>query len=57
MTAPATPAFGVRAALASLTGRQRNAFLASYLGWTLDAFDYFILVMVLRHVQHDVQAR
>ena len=47
------PSFGIGAAWASLTGRQRNAFLASYLGWTLDAFDYFILVMVLRHVEHD----
>jgi len=26
---------------------QRNALLASFLGWTLDAFDFFILVMVL----------
>ena len=47
------PSFGVGAAWASLTGRQRNAFLASYLGWALDAFDFFILVMVLRHVEHD----
>jgi SHS family lactate transporter-like MFS transporter len=26
---------------------QRNALVASFLGWTLDAFDFFILVMVL----------
>ena len=26
---------------------QRNAVLAGFLGWTLDAFDFFILVMVL----------
>ena len=26
---------------------QRNALIASFLGWTLDAFDFFILVMVL----------
>ena len=45
--------FGVGAAWASLTNRQRNAFLASYLGWALDAFDFFILVMVLRHVERD----
>jgi MFS transporter, SHS family, lactate transporter len=25
----------------------RNAILAAFLGWTLDAFDYFILVFVL----------
>ena len=41
----------ILSALASLTRQQRNAFLASYLGWTLDAFDFFILVMVFRHVE------
>jgi MFS transporter, SHS family, lactate transporter len=30
-----------------LTAPQRNAVVASYLGWTLDAFDFFILVFVL----------
>lgn len=29
-----------------LTGDQRNAFMASFLGWTMDAFDYFIVVLV-----------
>jgi len=29
---------------------QRNAFLAAYLGWTLDAFDFFILVFVIPDV-------
>lgn len=28
----------------SLTGVQRNTFLACFLGWSLDAFDFFILV-------------
>lgn len=32
---------------------QRNAVLAGFLGWTLDAFDFFILVMVLGPVAHD----
>lgn len=27
-----------------LTAAQRNAFIACFLGWTLDAFDFFILV-------------
>jgi SHS family lactate transporter-like MFS transporter len=36
--------------LRQLTPSQRNAVIASYLGWTLDAFDYFILVFVLSHV-------
>lgn len=31
---------------------QRNAVLAGFLGWTLDAFDFFILVMVLTPVAH-----
>jgi MFS transporter, SHS family, lactate transporter len=30
-----------------LTRPQWNAVIASYLGWTLDAFDFFILVFVL----------
>lgn len=29
-----------------LTADQRNAFLAAFLGWTMDAFDYFIVVFV-----------
>jgi SHS family lactate transporter-like MFS transporter len=32
--------------LRGLTGRQWRAFTASFMGWMLDAFDYFILVMV-----------
>jgi SHS family lactate transporter-like MFS transporter len=32
---------------------QRNALLAGFLGWTLDAFDFFILVMVLDAVATD----
>jgi SHS family lactate transporter-like MFS transporter len=31
----------------------RNALLAGFLGWTLDAFDYFILVFVLAAVAKD----
>ena len=30
--------------------QQRNAFVASFLGWTLDAFDFFLMVFVLRAV-------
>ena len=30
--------------------QQRNAFVASYLGWTLDAFDFFLMVFVLKAV-------
>jgi MFS transporter, SHS family, lactate transporter len=33
-----------------LNRQQRNAFIASFLGWTLDAFDFFLMVFVLRAV-------
>lgn len=32
---------------------QRNALIASFLGWTLDAFDFFIVVMVLTEISKD----
>jgi MFS transporter, SHS family, lactate transporter len=35
-------------ALRSLSPKQRSAVLASYLGWTLDAFDFFIVIFVLK---------
>jgi SHS family lactate transporter-like MFS transporter len=38
------------AQLRTLTPAQRNAFLACFLGWTLDAFDYFVLLFVLKDV-------
>jgi len=30
-----------------MTGRQWRAFIAAYLGWMLDAFDFFLLIMVV----------
>src|SRR6201989_3554738 len=33
-----------------LTRDQRNAFFAAWLGWAMDAFDYFLLVFVLTDV-------
>ncbi|KGI77557.1 MFS transporter [Oleiagrimonas soli] len=38
------------ATLRSLTSEQRHTVLASFLGWTLDAFDFFLLVFVLDDV-------
>ena len=32
------------------TPRERHAVTASYLGWALDAFDFFVLVFVLPDV-------
>src|SRR5512141_27954 len=34
--------------------QQRNAFVASYLGWTLDAFDFLLMVFVLRAIAAEV---
>jgi MFS family permease len=34
--------------LRRLTAAQRNTFLASFLGWTFDSFDFFVLIFVLR---------
>ena len=36
--------------LKSLEPQQRSAIWASYLGWTLDAFDYFLLVFMLKAI-------
>ncbi len=36
--------------LAALDRRQRAAVVASFLGWTLDAFDFFLVVFVLRDI-------
>src|SRR6266702_2507611 len=37
----------------SLNRAQRNTFIACFLGWTLDALDFFILTFVLGPVAHD----
>jgi len=37
---------GVTQTRTPLTRDQRNAFLAALLGWTMDAFDYFIVIFV-----------
>jgi len=37
-------------ALEGWTRDQRNVVIASFLGWTLDAFDYFLLVFVLKDI-------
>lgn len=36
-----------------LTSDQRNAFTAALLGWTMDAFDYFIVVLVYADIAAD----
>src|ERR1700753_3485174 len=41
------------AAAEPLLPEQRNAFLAAVLGWTMDAFDYFIVVLVYAEIAKD----
>jgi SHS family lactate transporter-like MFS transporter len=41
------------AAAEPLLPEQRNAFLAAFLGWTMDAFDYFIVVLVYAEIAKD----
>jgi MFS transporter, SHS family, lactate transporter len=36
-----------------LVPEQRNAFLAAFLGWTMDAFDYFIVILVYAEIAKD----
>jgi SHS family lactate transporter-like MFS transporter len=36
--------------LKALTPNQRNAVIATFLGWTLDAFDFFIIVFVFKDI-------
>ena len=40
-----------------LTASQRNAFVACFLGWSLDAFDYFILVFCVSAIARDFHAQ
>ena len=37
----------------SLNNQQRNTFIASFLGWTLDAFDFFLVTFVTVRVAKD----
>lgn len=43
--------------LKALDKDQRSAFVASLLGWTLDAFDFFLLTFVVKEVAHDFGAK
>jgi MFS transporter, SHS family, lactate transporter len=54
MSIPASPpprsAFAAFPALSGWTGAQRHVVVATFLGWTLDAFDFFLLVFVLKDI-------
>jgi MFS transporter, SHS family, lactate transporter len=41
------------AALEGWTSEQRHVVAASFLGWTLDAFDFFLLVFVLKDIAQE----
>ena len=41
------------AQLRTLTPAQRSAFLACFLGWALDAFDFFVLVFVIKDIAEE----
>jgi len=40
----------------SWTREQRNVTIAAYLGWTLDAFDFFLMVFVLNDIASEFHA-
>ena len=48
---------GVLDDLRALDKDQRSAFLASFLGWTLDAFDFFLLTFVVKAIAADFHAK
>ena len=41
------------AQIRALTPPQRSAFLACFLGWALDAFDFFVLVFVIKDIAEE----
>ena len=38
-----------------LTADQRNSFVAALLGWMMDAFDYFLVVLVYAEIAKDLR--
>jgi SHS family lactate transporter-like MFS transporter len=47
---------GFRESWHELNGPQRHAFFACFLGWALDAFDYFLLVFCIPAISADFHA-
>ena len=43
-------------ALSGWTKEQRHVVAASFLGWTLDAFDFFLMVFVFSDIEKEFQA-
>jgi MFS transporter, SHS family, lactate transporter len=44
-------------ALSGWTPQQRHVVIASFLGWTLDAFDFFLLVFVLKDIAQEFHTK
>ena len=44
-------------ALSGWTSEQRHVVAACFLGWTLDAFDFFLLVFVLKDIAQEFNTR
>jgi MFS transporter, SHS family, lactate transporter len=44
-------------AFSGWTSEQKHVVAASFLGWTLDAFDFFLLVFVLKDIASDSTQR
>ncbi|MBV8432836.1 MAG: MFS transporter [Candidatus Eremiobacteraeota bacterium] len=42
--------------IADLTPAARKTFVASFLGWTLDAFDFFLLTFVINRIAGDLKS-
>ncbi len=42
--------------LADWTSEQKSVVVAAFLGWTLDAFDFFLVVFVLKDLAHEFHA-
>lgn len=47
----------IREAFRALDDDQRNTFVASFLGWMLDAFDFFVVTFVVIHIAHDFRQK
>jgi SHS family lactate transporter-like MFS transporter len=50
------PTGSIRQQFRSLTAPQRNAFFASFLGWSLDSLDFFLLVLCIPAIAADFHA-
>lgn len=49
-------AIGFASQARGLTREQRSAFIASFLGWAMDAFDYFLIIFVFQEIAHDLHS-